>query len=269
MGCNGRVWSAPGNGAQCYSLTMSFVYVFAATAMEAKALGRGATRGRSGSGASEGPPGAGGPNTFELFITGIGPRAARSCSTQVIEPFRHGKRPDAALVIGTCGSLSPQRHEGEIVVYTKCLPVSVNKQPLVCAKALAGTLNERLDGCGISYARVAGITSDRMAATPEEKLRWARMGAEVVDMESYEIVEVMAGAGIPVAVVRAVSDSLDRGLPDFNPALRANGEVDKLAAARIAARSPLHTMRFVMLHRKAVESLRTALDCLLSADFLP
>lgn len=254
-----------GNRAQCYSLTMSFIYVFAATAMEAKALGRRVTRGRSGP--RESHPGACGPNTLELFITGIGPRAARSRSMEVTKLFQQGKRPDAALVVGTCGSLSPHRHEGDIIIYAECLSASVNRERLACTKSLAGRLSERLDACGLSYARVAATTSDRMASTLDEKLRWARMGAEVIDMESYEIVEVMSGAGIPVAVVRVVSDSLDRKLPDFNPALRTNGEVDQLAAARIAARSPLRTMRFVMLHRKAIAALRTALGCLLSADF--
>lgn len=76
----------------------------------------------------------------------------------------------------------------------------------------------------------------------------------------------MAGAGAPVAVVRVVSDSLDREMPDFNPALKPNGEINRLAAARIAAQSPLRTLRFMALQRRALRELRSALECLLSAD---
>jgi nucleoside phosphorylase len=70
---------------------------------------------------------------------------------------------------------------------------------------------------------VIGITSPRVAITKDDKLRLARSGAQVVDMESYDILLAAQECSAPAAVVRVVSDSLDRRLPDFNRALNPDG----------------------------------------------
>lgn len=246
---------------------MSFIWVFAATAGEGKALGRRITPGCSGAGVVQKGQVNALTHMLELFITGIGPRAARSSSMSAREALQQGRRPDAVLVIGTCGSLSAKLWEGQIVLYTDCISTFMqNMKPLGCAGALVERLSKRLVACGLPHARVRAITAERMAASRAEKLRWAETGAEVIDMESYEIIEAMAGTGAPVAVIRAVSDSLDRDLPDFNPSLKPNGEINRLTAARIAAQSPLRTLRFMALQRRALRRLRTALESLLSAD---
>jgi nucleoside phosphorylase len=58
-----------------------------------------------------------------------------------------------------------------------------------------------------------------VASTKDDKLQLAATGAQVVDMESYEVLSAAHKLGIPAIVVRVVSDSLDRKLPDFNRAL--------------------------------------------------
>ncbi|ARJ67364.1 nucleoside phosphorylase [Magnetospirillum sp. ME-1] len=67
---------------------------------------------------------------------------------------------------------------------------------------------------GIAFSR-SGIVAavSRIAATPEAKRALYEGGASVVDMESGAMARVAARAGKPFAVLRAVADPADRGLP--------------------------------------------------------
>ena len=73
--------------------------------------------------------------------------------------------------------------------------------------------------------------------------------------------------GIPAAVVRVVSDSLDRKLPDFNRALNSDGSINNGKAFRVMLGSPLLTARAYAANKRAAQHLATALRVVLSADF--
>ena len=70
-------------------------------------------------------------------------------------------------------------------------------------------------------------------------------------MESYEIVAAALQARLPVAVIRVVSDSLDRQIPDFNLALEDNGEINSL---KLAESGP----RLSHSHGKGVHGIETS-----------
>jgi nucleoside phosphorylase len=202
-----------------------------------------------------------------LHVTGIGPHAARKCALSVRESFHSDKKPGTIIIIGACGSLSPNLPEQEVVLYRSCLSAS-QEQELPCSEALIQCLSRGLAAGGVTHALVKGIASGRIATTKPEKLQLAELGAEVVDMESYQILEVMAPAGVACAVLRVVSDSLDREFPDFNPALRGDGKVDRLTAARIACRSPFETIRWALAGHKAIRKLQLALRAALDSSCL-
>ena len=93
----------------------------------------------------------------------------------------------------------------------------------------------------------------------------AESGAAVVDMESYSILEAAAGAGIPVAVLRVVSDSIDRVLPNLNRALNDAGGLDGRRALRVALGSPVRTLRLMAANKRAMQGLTKALEIVLKA----
>lgn len=237
---------------------MTDLHIFAATGAEAGALKRAFKT------LSFGMPAKGAIDQSHedcmpsLHITGIGPQAARKCALAVRDSLRSDENPGTVIIIGVCGSLSPKLPEEEIVLYRSCLGAG-QKQVLHCSEALIHCLSQRLVSCGVTHALVRGLTSGRIATTQSEKLQLAERGAEVVDMESYPILETMIPAGVSCAILRVVSDSRDREFPDFNPALRADGKVDKLAAAGIACRSPLKTIRWAWSGQKAIRKLQLAL----------
>lgn len=241
---------------------MSLIHIFAATPLEAKPIVRMIVPNLPGSNSRLRRAGKIGPNAVELFVCGTGPQAAHACARQAIEGggSKHRSRPDAVLVTGLCGALSPRFAEGTLVLYTECLS-SVEKGEKL-SPSFAAQFMARLAARGISCAEAVGITSPRIAASKAEKLSLAASGAEVVDMESYPILQVATASAIPCGVLRVVSDSLDRRLPDFNPALQTDGRISRLAATRIVLRSPLRTAHLVLASRRAMQQLSAALTAI-------
>jgi hypothetical protein len=86
-------------------------------------------------------------------------------------------------------------------------------------------------------------------------------------MESYDILMAAKECGVPATVVRVVSDSLDRRLPDFNRALNPDGSVNNGKALRVMLGSPLLTARAFTANKRAARHLANALSVVLSADF--
>jgi nucleoside phosphorylase len=249
---------------------MSIVYIFAASKMECepvlrlingKAYDLVSPRIRAGSI---------GPNKVVIFRTGIGPKPARIwASAAFSDSDRPGlcRLPDAAIAIGLCGSLSRSLVEGDVVVYSHCLS-SGGGQPQFCSPQLTDHLSRLLKAGGLSCTRVVGICTSKIVSAPGEKRMLAESGAEVVDMESYELVRASAEARVPVAVLRVISDSADLQMPDFNRALRADGDFSTLALARACISSPLATAKLFASSRRAIRKLSQALEVVLENEEL-
>jgi nucleoside phosphorylase len=207
-----------------------------------------------------------------LFSTGIGPNRARTCADMV---FSHRAAttsghsftvPDAAIIIGLCGGLSPRVGETDLVIYNESLSTEPGKVGLACSLELIARLNSVLQSKGLVCTSVVGITSPRVATTSVEKHTLAKSGAQVVDMESYEIIVAASRAGVPVAAVRVISDGLDRAMPDFNRAMKPNGDIDARIAARICLSHPIVTTRLFAASRRAIQKLGKAAEAILTAD---
>jgi len=107
------------------------------------------------------------------------------------------------------------------------------------------------------------LTSVRIIDSREEKARLS-MFADAVDMESCPIVESCLDAQIPVAVIRAISDSSEEDLPiDFEKCLTSSGEVRAIPLLKELARNPAKVpelIRFGLQSRAAAEKLVGFLD---------
>ena len=111
-----------------------------------------------------------------------------------------------------------------------------------------------------------GVTSSRVATQFKERLTLTESGANVIDMESYEIVAAANRVGVPAAVLRVVSDALDCKMPDFDRALKPDGDFDGLKALGIAAASPVRTIKMIAASRRAIRHLQKALEIILPAN---
>lgn len=253
---------------------MSRIFILAASKTELDPLAKLMGVSRWSSNSHAGPISAG-PNQLEFFISGIGPKQAREHAADILSPTapspnsgdRQKEKPDIAIVIGLCGGLTESLPETTIVNYSSCVNAVNGGKSSPCAADLSAKVTELLNGQNVPCQSVTGITSSRIAIRKEEKLQLARTGAQVVDMESYEILSAAHKAGVPAAVVRVVSDSLDRRLPDLNPALNADGSINKGKALLIMLGSPILTVRAIAANNRAARHLAKALSAVLSSDF--
>ena len=253
---------------------MSRIFVFAASKAEADPLARllGVSRWDS---ASHAGPITAGPNQLEFFITGMGPKQAGERTAQILSHGlglrspgeRQAEDPDLAILIGFCGSLTASLPESAIVMYSSCISARNGGSPRVCAPEISEHVTALLNAQTVACRPVLGITSPRVAITKDDKLRLAGTGAQVVDMETYEVLSVAHKFGVPAVVVRVVSDSLDRNLPDFNRALNPDGSVNNGMAFRVMLGSPLLTVRAYLASTRAARRLANALGPVLSSDF--
>jgi hypothetical protein len=101
---------------------------------------------------------------------------------------------------------------------------------------------------------VVALTSDRVIHWAREKQQLAKAyGAEVVDMEGFAALQVLTEAGIPVAMVRVVSDDCGHDLPDLSAAFDAEGYLQPLPLALQFLRDPIAAARLV---RGSLQGLR-------------
>jgi nucleoside phosphorylase len=219
-----------------------------------------------------------GHNKVVLLTTGMGPRNAKIVASQVLrstEPFSEGLRdmpqaPNAVLITGLAGSLVPWIGEGDIVIYENCLS-EMDKQtctpcsPIPCSPDLIESMTSSLGSRGLRSKIVTGITSPRIAQKDQDRARLAGNGAAVVDMESFQMAACSAAARVPVAVIRAISDSPGSRMPDLNRALTPRGDFDRWTLAGLLVGSPFATARLFKASRRAIAALEQALGTVLSS----
>ena len=87
-------------------------------------------------------------------------------------------------------------------------------------------------------------------------------------MESYEILAAAEAAGIPAIVLRAVSDSVDRALPNFSAAIGADGKFALIPLVLACLSSPLRTTQLFKSSRKAIDNLEPALKTILNGELI-
>jgi nucleoside phosphorylase len=241
---------------------MSLVYIFAASAMEVEPVRKIAAATDSHS------PARCGSNDVVFIVSGMGPANAKNKANAALlarPDASMAVSPDTVLVIGLCGSLTESLPECKVVAYTACKSTEAAKPVLSCSQLTIEAVLGLLKSSGIDCDCAVGITSPRIATNRQERLALAESGAGVVDMESYSILEVAAAAGIPVAVLRVVADSIDRVLPNLNRALNASGGIDGRKALRVALGSPTRTARLLSANKRAMQRLTKALEIVLKA----
>src|SRR5262245_26602087 len=254
---------------------MSRVFVFTATKMESRIVERMMR-------ATTHPPGTRGTtlgrigdNQILLVKTGMGPRNARAAAAGLLQPsgscandLRDMPVPDAVIVTGLAGSLSPVIGEGDIIVYQKCLGATEGANSISCSAELVESATRLFQEHGLKSKTATGISSPRIAQLDRDRELLAESGAAVVDMESFEIAACSVAAGVPVAVIRAVSDSPGSSMPNLNRALDSAGGFNRWVLASVLVARPLATAKLFKSSRRAIAALERALGAILSKQFV-
>jgi len=158
------------------------------------------------------------------------------------------------LLMGLCGSLSPDYAIGDIVVYQECVYESKRSTPLwqSCDSELTTRLHHKLKE---RASLVRAFTSDRIIFSAQEKRHLGQSySADVVDMEGFAALEVLSQAGVAVAMVRVISDDSHHNIPNLTSALSPDGSLQPLPLAIAMIQQPIAATRLI---RGAIHGLRS------------
>jgi adenosylhomocysteine nucleosidase len=180
---------------------------------------------------------------IHLAVTGIGRRNAEVAIRKALSQFS----PKLVLSCGFAGALNPALQSG-VVLYE-----ADDGFPLAEALRSAGARPARFH----SADRIIGTTEGKSALRQ-------RTGADAVEMESAAIRNICTDAGIPSAVVRAISDTANESLPlDFN---RYLDDMNRLRFAKMAAAivlSPSRLRASIQLQRQSQQAALNLANILL------
>jgi hypothetical protein len=165
------------------------------------------------------------------------------------KPWEKIPKPQALLVMGVTGSLSPHYGIGQPVWVKECQPWPPAKltrpyqSDLHFSQAMATLL---ADGNAASIPSVKGITVNQVIGQASAKQALAQeSGAEVVDMENVAILQFAQQHRLPIAVLRVVSDTVTHDLPDLANIYDANGNLKPWTLATRFLRQPGAAARLI------------------------
>jgi len=203
-----------------------------------------------------------------LAATGDGARNAREGIAALLAalPVRQ------LLVLGISGGLTADLRAGDVVVATRVVDEAADASAAVTAPGASVEAVARASG-----ARPAVIVSGRhIADSVADKRRLAALAGAttaVVDLESAGYVAAAQAAGLPWAVLRAVSDTADEALPALlNRARDEGGAVRRGSVVRGLFGDPGALPALMTLRRRlklCAESLARAATAVVTGGALP
>jgi len=135
---------------------------------------------------------------------GMGAAAARRAFTAA----EHAGSLDVVVSVGWAGALRASARPGD------CFTVS---------QVIDAQTGERFDLHGAGSCRL--VTTVNVADEREKHRLAESYGAAIVDMEAAQVARLAQMRGIPIHVIKAVSDGLDARLPNLNPFIDVDGKM--------------------------------------------
>lgn len=172
-----------------------------------------------------------GDRTYWLIQTGVGPDAAGTVAGRVLKE----QTMSLAMSTGFACALVPAQ-VGDLIVGTAVSSArgkgswTMSDDHVLCDGTVRDALLTVAQDAGLVARAGTVVSSGTVVWQAEEKRRLRRLsGATGLDMESAALAAVAQERGVPMAIVRTVSDLLDEDLPlDFNLFLRPTGWIKGL-----------------------------------------
>ncbi len=165
------------------------------------------------------------------------------------------KPSNGVLLMGLCGSLSPRYRVGQGILYQGCGYQTTEGQwrYLSCDSSLTQALAQWL---GKDCLLGKGISCDRIITQKEDKLKLGETyQVDVVDMESFAVLDFFGQQGIPVTILRVVSDDCQQNLPNLTDVFDKNGEMKPLYLAQKLLQHPLASFELIRSSLTALKAL--------------
>lgn len=166
------------------------------------------------------------------------------------------------LVMGLCGSLKHRYALGEIVLYQDCIYLvnAANPGLQSCDSTLTALLYSSIPE---KISLVKGLTSDRIIWSAEEKRTLGKQyNADVVDMEGFAILDLLAQSGVAVSMLRVISDDCQHDIPDLNSCISPDGSLQPLPLASRMLRQPIAATQLIRGSLRGLQVLEKVTTCL-------
>ena len=160
-----------------------------------------------------------------VVIGGVGRDRAEAATREALERYE----PDLIVSAGFAGGLKQGFSVGDLVLCDRVWAIEGRKgDDAMSRDAVDGIPGDWLDQIAGSQRRGACLSITELAASGEIKRSLGKKHpVDVVDMESYWVVETAAGAGVSSIVVRSVLDPVERSLPALVTDLIGAGTINR------------------------------------------
>lgn len=186
------------------------------------------------------------------------PIGCNNCEGYVASASLGNNRPQQAIIMGLCGSLSLRNNIGDAVLYQACSSLEYNLQ--FSDKSLSDAIYQKLQE---RVAWVTGLTSDRPIYQAQEKLVLAQnYPTGVVDMEGYCYLEALRQKNIAATCLRVVSDDFIHDLPNLEQAIDEGGNLKSWCLLWVMLQQPLAAKRLIqgsLIGLKVLQQITTQL----------
>jgi adenosylhomocysteine nucleosidase len=192
----------------------------------------------------------------DVFLTGIGwedlfLNVAHKALRDLLK-----RKPDCCVSTGLAGGLNSEFHPGDVVAASQLILREGGGRILSSKRLL-----KVAESCGAKIANTL-ITERHIVSEASSKSAMSKFG-DVVDMESYHVLQVVSGTQIPAIAVRGISDAADRDLPlDFNKVLSRDGTVRKRRLIEEIVRNPLRIPSIVRFGLQSIQASHAVADFL-------
>ena len=184
--------------------------------------------------------------------TGMGAARVTAAASKLVDT----EGPSAILLLGLAGGLDPGLKAAEVRRIVRILDEHGGAYALQC-----GTVPQRqevdepaaADTQHDDGAAATLLSVDTVISSVEQKAElFGRYGAAMVDMESAALARLALQRGLPLTVLRAVSDPADQVLPPQAVTwVREDGSIDTRAAMMFLATHPWMAGKLMSLRRHA------------------
>jgi hypothetical protein len=187
---------------------------------------------------------------------GLGPVSAARSTREALARGSLGR----TLLVGLCGLTSPAFVPGDALVYSAIR--TFEREALACDPELSRAVAAAVPGSqsGVRALGVAAVVTNAL----DKRALGERFAVQAVDMESFDVLEILRANGIPAAVLRVASDGVNDDLPDLGSAIDAEGNLDPTGVARAMLARPLAGARMAAGGLRALAALQRAVALLVA-----
>jgi adenosylhomocysteine nucleosidase len=196
------------------------------------------------------------------LLTGMGGEASTQAMGLMMHMADEDRHFDVCISSGLAGALEDKLSPGDIIA-PRLLKTEIRYGDSASEElSVDVTLHEQAFKLGAICSNCL-LTTDRVLVKADQKKECSSR-AQLVDMESFEIIKQALAWGARGIVVRAISDTANEDLPiDFNQTVSPEKQISIPKVLLQLAKNPFALpalLRFGKQSRKAAESLAVFLD---------